>query len=100
MTAEEIREILEQFFQRGTQTYVGMRYVPVFADPIQWDDSVEYEPLTMVTYDDDIYVSKFYVPVGVSPTDTDFWVVFGSTPSYIPTTPMSDAEIDAITGGA
>ena len=91
MTAEEIREILEQFFQRGTQTYVGMRYVPIFSGV--YDATLEYEPLTMVSYNDYVYVSKSYVPVGVTPTNTDFWFPWNTFAAASITTEMVDFSI-------
>ena len=28
--------------------YIGARYVPLFADPMHWDSTRTYEPLTVV----------------------------------------------------
>jgi hypothetical protein len=44
--------------------YIGARYVPIFADPVEWDDEREYEPLTIVVHNGDCYTSKCYVPKG------------------------------------
>lgn len=55
-------------------TYVGMRYVPVFADPPQWDISRQFENLTMVTADGETYISKKLVPTGVAITNEEYWV--------------------------
>lgn len=55
-------------------TYVGMRYVPVFADPPQWDISRQFENLTMVTVDGETYISKKLVPTGVAITNEEYWV--------------------------
>lgn len=38
--------------------YIGNRYVPVFANPVEWDNLREYEPLTIVTYQGTSYTSK------------------------------------------
>lgn len=61
--------------------YIGARYVPVFADPVTWDDERAYDPLTMVQYSGETYMSKQYVPIGAQlPTvsegeeDNEFWV--------------------------
>ena len=78
ITADEINAILSEWRTRNTETYVGMRYVPKFSDDVAWSADVEYEPLTMVTYNQAIYVSKFYVPVGVQITNTDYWIIWGT----------------------
>ena len=61
--------------------YIGARYVPIFADPVTWDDERAYDPLTMVQYSGETYMSKQYVPIGAPlPTvaqgeeSNDFWV--------------------------
>ena len=58
--------------------YIGARYVPKFADPIEWQDGMSYEALTIVTYMGASYTSKKAVPVGVKPTDNRYWVVTGN----------------------
>lgn len=55
-------------------TYIGARYVPIFADPIEWDKAKSYEPLTIVTYQGDSYTSKTFVPAQTEITNTEFWV--------------------------
>lgn len=76
LTPEEMQEIIKDTFQElGSRTYVGMRYVPVFANPLGWSSTTSYEPLTYVTYSDRLYISKFYVPAGVAPTDNDYWAL-------------------------
>lgn len=55
-------------------TYVGMRYVPVFAEPSQWDISRQYENLMMVTNEGETYISKEFVPTGVELTNEEYWV--------------------------
>lgn len=54
--------------------YIGMRYITKFADPIQWDDTRQYEHLTVVQYQGGTYVSKQPVPVGIPITDTNYWL--------------------------
>ena len=58
--------------------YVGNRYVPVFANPVEWDNLREYEPLTIVTYNGTAYTSRQTVPVGTALSNTDYWVVTGN----------------------
>lgn len=57
--------------------YVGNRYVPLFCG--SWDDGTEYESLSAVTYTDgNAYVSKKPVPAGTLPTNSEYWVLWGS----------------------
>ena len=58
--------------------YIGARYVPKFADPIEWNDQTSYEALTIVTYMGASYTSKKAVPAGIKPTDNSYWVVTGN----------------------
>ena len=58
--------------------YIGNRYVPVFANPVEWDNLREYEPLTIVTYQGTSYTSKKTVPVGIGLDNKDYWVVTGN----------------------
>ena len=58
--------------------YVGARYVPVFADPVEWDNTRTYEPLTIVTRNGASYTSKQAVPVGTDIANTDYWVATGN----------------------
>ena len=62
----------------GVRQYVGARYVPVFADPLEWSDQREYEPLTIVTYQGDSYTSMQSVPVGVDIGNTAYWAQTGN----------------------
>ena len=66
-------------YKGGTSMYIGARYVPIFADPVEWDDEREYEPLTIVIKDGDCYTSKCYVPKGAQlppypENQTKYWV--------------------------
>lgn len=58
--------------------YIGARYVPKFADPIAWDKANSYEALTIVTYLNNSYTSKKYVPANTEITDTNYWVITGN----------------------
>lgn len=53
--------------------YKGLRYVPVFADPIEWNSANSYEALTVVLYEGNSYTSKQAVPVGVDIMNDTFW---------------------------
>ena len=58
--------------------YIGNRYVPVFADPVEWDNLRIYEPLTIVTYQGTSYTSKKAVPAGIALSNTEYWVATGN----------------------
>lgn len=63
---------------KGVRQYVGARYVPVFANPLEWSDTREYEPLTVVTYQGNSYTSMQYVPTSISIADTAYWALTGN----------------------
>lgn len=56
--------------------YIGARYVPKFDG--DWDAIKSYEPLTIVSYGNNTYTSKRAVPVGIIPTNTDYWALTGN----------------------
>ena len=60
--------------------YVGARYVPKFASPIQWAANTSYEALTIVAFNNDSYTSKVPVPATVgNPADNpDYWALTGN----------------------
>lgn len=64
----------------SVREYIGARYVPIFADPIEWDASKAYEPLTIVQYQGNSYTSRQYVPAGLGTPDQhgDFWAETGN----------------------
>lgn len=64
--------------QRGVTQYVGARYVPLFADPIEWDNTRAYEPLTIVLYQGNSYTTRQYTPVGIEITNEAFWAETGN----------------------
>ena len=60
--------------------YIGARYVPIFDG--YWDSTKEYEPLTMVISNEEAtagnsYMSKTYIPAGMSLTNSTYWVLTG-----------------------
>ena len=63
---------------KGVTQYVGARYVPLFAEPLEWDKTKAYEPLTIVLYQGNSYTSRQYVPVGVELTNESFWAETGN----------------------
>lgn len=58
--------------------YIGARYVPLFADPYQWDKETTYEPLTIVYNEGNSYTSKQYVPAGIEIDNEDYWALTGN----------------------
>jgi chromosome segregation ATPase len=52
--------------------------VPIFADPIEWDNRRSYESLTIVTHDGESYTSKCNVGPGVDITNTRYWAKTGA----------------------
>jgi hypothetical protein len=61
-----------------TTQYIGSRYVPIFADPTEWDSTRTYEPLTIVLNEGNSYTSRQFVPVNVTLTNTDYWLETGN----------------------
>lgn len=62
----------------GVRQYVGARYVPVFADPLEWSDTIGYEPLTVVLHEGNSYTSRQSVPVGIDINNTTYWAETGN----------------------
>lgn len=52
--------------------------MPLFADPIDWDKTKTYEPLTIVYHQGNSYTSRQSVPAGVNITDTTYWALTGN----------------------
>lgn len=57
--------------------YIGARYVPKFADPVEYNPLTAYEALTIVIYNRDSYTSRQPVPAGIDPTNGEYWVKTG-----------------------
>ena len=64
--------------QQGVTQYVGARYVPLFADPIEWDSTRAYEPLTIVLHQGNSYTTRQYTPAGIEITNEAFWAETGN----------------------
>lgn len=58
--------------------YIGSRYVPLFADPIDWSNQNTYEPLTIVLHGGNSYTSKQAVPKGIDISNEEFWALTGN----------------------
>lgn len=57
-------------------TYVGMRYVPIFDG--EWDSTKTYEPLVIVSNQGNSYTSRTFVPTGINITNTEYWALTGN----------------------
>lgn len=82
-TPEEITEILEAYFDSiAHRQYIGSRYVPIFGrvgeSSCDWDNTGDYEPLTIVLYQGNSYTSRQFVPAGADISNTDYWVLTGN----------------------
>lgn len=62
----------------ANRQYVGARYVPKFADPVEWNSALSYEALTIVTHLGNSFTSKKPVPAGVDIGNTEYWVNTGN----------------------
>lgn len=62
----------------GVRQYVGARYVPLFADPLEWSDTIGYDPLTVVLHEGSSYTSRQSVPVGIDINNTAYWAETGN----------------------
>lgn len=84
----------------AVREYIGARYIPVFADPIQWDPTNVYEPLTVVTNEGASYVSRRMVPEGIQLNNTDYWVLWADFNAqlqhYIDEVNTFDGRIDNV----
>ena len=58
--------------------YIGARYVPLFANPLEWSADRTYEPLTIVLHEGNSYTSRQYIPVGIQIDNEDFWALTGN----------------------
>lgn len=58
--------------------YIGARYVPLFADPLDWDSTKTYEPLTIVYHEGNSYTSRQFVPAGTLVTNEAYWALTGN----------------------
>src|SRR5699024_7305466 len=61
--------------------YVGHRYVPKIMD--EWDKTISYEGLSIVTYKGASYTSKKRVPIGIDIENEEYWAVTGNYNSQI-----------------
>lgn len=62
------------------RNYVGARYVPKFANPVEWQANTSYEAMVIVTYNNASYTSKVPVPptVGNPAENSNYWALTGN----------------------
>lgn len=58
--------------------YIGARYVPLFSDPLEWDITKEYEPLTIVYWQGNSYTSRQAVPSQIDINNETYWALTGN----------------------
>lgn len=73
---DDVRVIMQATGQ--VTQYIGARYVPLFADPLDWSDTREYEPLTIVLHQGNSYTSRQFVPRGIDISNSEFWANTGN----------------------
>ena len=61
-----------------TTQYIGARYVPLFATPLDWDSTQAYDALTIVYYAGNSYTSRQAVPAGIQITNENYWALTGN----------------------
>lgn len=71
--------------------YIGARYVPLIMGA--WDNTLDYEPLSIVTYNGASYTSRQFVPVGTPITDNEYWALTGDYDAQVATV---QNDVDAI----
>ena len=62
----------------AVREYIGARYVPLFADPLEWDNQRTYEPLTIVLYQGASYTSRQAVPKNIDILNNEYWALTGN----------------------
>lgn len=62
------------------RNYVGARYVPKLANPVEWQANTSYEAMVIVTYNNSSYTSKIPVPptVGNPAENSKYWALTGN----------------------
>lgn len=85
--------------------YIGARYVPKFYEnpnnTNEWKSGVAYEPLTIVTYNDDSYTSKITVPanIGNPASNPTYWIKTGNYNAAITAIEEEISDIEAEISG-
>ena len=83
----------------STTQYIGARYVPLFADPIEWNKTRTYEPLTIVIHEGNSYTSRQYVPIGIDIDNDDYWALTGNYNAQVEQYRKDVIKIDSLVNG-
>ena len=83
----------------ATTQYIGARYVPIFADPAEWNNTRTYEPLTIVMHEGNSYTSCQYVPKGIDILNEKFWALTGNYNAQVEQYRVETAQYKAIIDG-
>lgn len=73
---QDIEKFKNEMNLSGKNVYVGHRYGPVL-DDTGWDNTKEYEPLTIIQHEGDSYVSRTWIPKGIDINNKDYWYSIG-----------------------
>ena len=69
---QTIKDLVQQM-----KDFTGYNEI-TFADPVEWDASTYYKRFTIVLYSDgNSYISKTDVPIGIPPTEAQYWSKIG-----------------------
>ena len=68
---QDLEKFKNEMNLSGKNVYVGNRYAPVYLG--DWDNTKEYEPLSIVMNQGDSFVSRGYVPNGVDINNQEYW---------------------------
>ena len=60
----------------SVRQYIGARYVPLFMG--EWDETANYEPLSVVINQGNSYTSRQSVPAGIPLTNETYWAETGN----------------------
>lgn len=79
----------------ATTQYIGARYVPLFADPADWNNTRTYEPLTIVLHEGNSFTSKQFVPKGIDISNEEYWANTGNYNSQVEQYRKEVAQFDS-----
>ena len=73
---QDLNKFKNEMNLSGQNVYVGHRYVPkIMGD---WDNTQQYEPLSIVQYQGNSFTSRQYVPSGIEITNEEYWASTGN----------------------
>ena len=72
---QDLEKFKNEMNLSGKNVYVGNRYAPVYLG--DWDKTKEYEPLSIVIYQGDSFVSRGWVAKDVDIHNEDYWHSIG-----------------------